>query len=79
MTNVLITKGNSDNNGLMMKKFTKKMQESGVLPRLRSIRYNERALSFYKIKKAKLRNLKRKEEIQTLIKLGKPVGNTKKR
>ncbi len=77
MINVLITKGNTDNNGLLMKKFTKKIQESGILPRIRSIRYSERTLSDYKVKKAKLRNLKRKAEIETLLKLGKPITKKK--
>lgn len=79
MINVEVAKSGNENNGTMIKRFTKKVQDSGVLPKVRSKRYNERTLSHFKIKKAKIKKLGRKAEIEKLIKLGKPVGNKKRR
>jgi ribosomal protein S21 len=70
-TNVEITRGKSENNGSILKKFNRKVQESGILPRLRSIRYEQRPESAYTRKKNKLKKIERKSEIEKLIKLGK--------
>ncbi|MEI6528533.1 MAG: hypothetical protein WCO10_02560 [bacterium] len=71
MINVEVTKSGNDNNLGIIRKFTKKVQGSGVLPRVRSLRYSGRILSHYKVKKNTLKNLKRKAEILELIKMGK--------
>lgn len=55
----------------VLRRFTKKVQGSGVLPKVRSIRYATRTLSPYKIKQHTLKVLRRREEIAELIKLGK--------
>ena len=78
-TNIEVSKTGNENNGTLLKRFTKKMQEAGVLPRVRSIRYNERELSYFKIKKARLKSISKKAEIEKLIKLGKQVENKKRR
>ena len=71
MINVEVTR-NSNENGLgILRRFTKRVQGSGVLPRVRSIRYHSRVLSPYKVKQKTLKSLRRKEEVQELIKLGK--------
>jgi hypothetical protein len=71
MINVEITKNANENNLGIIKRFTKKVQGSGILPKVRSKRYSQRDLSFYKTKKNTLKNLKRKAEIMELIKMGK--------
>ncbi len=71
MINVEIQKGASENNTSMLRRFTKKVQGSGILNKVRSIRYSERKLSPYKVKVQRLNSLKRKGEIEELIKLGK--------
>ncbi len=69
--NIEVTKGSSENNLSVLRRFTKRVQGAGVLPRVRSIRYSERMKS-ENVKKAKtLSYLKRKAEMQELIKLGK--------
>lgn len=78
-TNIEVSKTGNENNGTLLKRFTKKMQEAGVLPRVRSIRYNERELSTFKVKKARLKSISKKAEIEKLIKLGKQVENKKRR
>jgi len=71
MINVEVTKSANENNIGIIKRFTKKVQGSGILPKVRSLRYSQRDLSFYKNKKNTLKNLKRKTEIMELIKMGK--------
>ncbi len=73
MINVDVEKTNNESNASILRRFTKKVQSSGVLPRVRSIRYATRVLSPYKRKKATLKVLRRKEEIAELIKQGKMI------
>jgi ribosomal protein S21 len=75
MINVEITKNPNENNLSILRRFTKKVQGSGVLPKVRSKRYAERILSHYKVKKNTLKNLNRKNEILEMIKLGKMAEN----
>lgn len=78
--NVEIKKKNNENNGSILKRFTRKVQESGVLPKVRSLRYLERDPSSFLRKKNKLKSIDKKEEIQKMIKLGKmPEGRFKRR
>jgi hypothetical protein len=76
MINVEVTKSANENNIGIIKRFTKKVQGSGILPKVRSLRYASRDLSFYKNKKNTLKNLKRKAEIMELIKMGKMADKT---
>lgn len=71
MINVEITRNGTENALGVLRRFTKKVQGAGILPRVRSLRYNERKLSPYKIKMKTLKSLKKKSEIQNLIKMGK--------
>jgi hypothetical protein len=71
MINVEIKRTGTENSIGLLRRFTKKVQGSGILPKVRSIRYNQRGLSSYKVKKKTLKSLKRKAEIQELIKMGK--------
>jgi len=72
--NVEVTKGERDNNLSLIRKFTKRVQGSGVLPRLRGRRYSTRKISEYVKKKKTLKKLAEKARIQELIKMGKMSG-----
>lgn len=71
MINVEVTKSANENNVGIIRRFTKKVQGSGILPKVRSKRYSQRVLSFYKVKKNTLKSIKKKAEIMELIKMGK--------
>ncbi len=71
MINVEVEKNNNENNVSLLRRFTRRVQGSGILPKMRSIRYKERKLSKYKIKVKKLESIKRKKEMEELIKMGK--------
>ncbi len=76
MINVEITRNGTENSVGVIRRFTKKVQASGILPRVRSIRYNQRVLSSYKTKMKTLKSIKRKAEIVELIKMGKMQEKT---
>ena len=79
MINIEVDKNNNENNVSLLRRFTKRVQGSGILPRIRSIRYKERKLSAYKTKMKTLKSIRRKEEIAELIKMGKmPVKPARK-
>ncbi len=71
MINAEVVKTGNENNVNLIRRFTKKVQGSGVLPRVRSIRYSQRKASEYVKKKKTLKVLKRRIEVAELIKLGK--------
>ena len=77
---VEVVKAGTENNLSLIRKFTKRVQGSGVLSRLRKVRYNSRALSEYVKKKKTLKRLASYKHMQELIKMGKaPVKVLRKR
>ena len=78
-TNVEVEKTGMENNLAILRRFTKRVQGSGVLPRVRSLRYKNRNLSSYKVKVKTLSRIARKAEIELLIKLGKYTPPEKRR
>lgn len=72
--NVEVAKGEKDNNLGLIRKFTKRVQGSGILPRLRSRRYSNRKQSEYTKKKMALKKLAKREKVRGLIKMGKMAG-----
>jgi len=77
--NVEVTRSNNENALSLLRKFTKRVQGAGVLPRVRGIRYHSRTLSHYKTKMKTLEGISRREQLAEDIKLGKVVENSKKR
>ncbi len=73
-TNVEVVKSGNDNNLGLLRKFTKRMQGSGVLSRLRGIRYSSRKPSDYVKKKKTLKKIAKRTHIRELIKMGKMAG-----
>ncbi len=79
MINVDINRNPGENSISLLRRFTKKVQSSGVIPRMRSIRFSTRIQSPYKIKQRTLKNLARRAEMAKLIKIGKAPLETKKK
>ena len=77
MINAEVTRTGNENSLNLIRRFTKKVQGSGVLPRVRSIRYASRKASEYVKQKKTLKVIKRREEVAELIKLGKMSEYTK--
>lgn len=77
--NVEVAKTGTEHNTSLIRKFTKKVQESGILRRVRGIRYQERTKSKYVKKKKTLAGIERRAKVENLIKLGKNPEILKKR
>ena len=76
-TNVEVTKAGTENSMGVLRRFTKRVQGSGILPRVRSLRYKDRNQSRGTRKKMTLKKLARRKEVDLLIKLGKMVEKTR--
>ena len=77
MVNIEVSKGPNENNLGVLRRFTKRVQAAGILPRVRSKRYSEREKS-ENVKRAKtIEYLKKKEVTSELIKQGKLAEVTK--
>lgn len=77
--NVEVKRHQNENALSLVRRFQKRVQESGVLPRVRSIRYNERDLSPLKVKRAKMRKLESKAKYDLAKRLGKIIEKKKRR
>ncbi len=76
--NVEVTKTGTENNANIIRRFTKRVQEAGILRRVRGIRYKDRNRSKYVRKKKTLASLERRKEIEVLIKLGKNIEKSRR-
>ncbi len=70
-TNVEVSRADDENNVSILRRFTKRVQGSGVLPRVRSVRFFVRVPSKYKRKTHALKRISRREAWEELSKLGK--------
>ncbi len=78
-TNVEVERNQNENSLGVLRRFTKRVQGAGILPRVRSLRYTERKLSFYKNKMKTLETIAYKKEQAMLIKQGKIPAEPVKR
>lgn len=69
--NVEVEKKKNENNVSVIRRFTRRVQESGVMPKVRSLRYLTRDLSPGVRKAKRLKALEGKARIEELIKMGK--------
>jgi len=78
--NVEVTKNNNENPINLIRRFTKRVKGSGILPKMRSSVYHKRPESGFKKKQHALRSIEKRTEIARLKKLGKmPESPWKKR
>lgn len=70
MTNIEI-KRNATNALGVIRRFSRKMQESGIIPKVKGERYSVRPISKLAEKNMKIRRLARRVEVEKLKKLGK--------
>ncbi len=70
-TNVEVTKNGTENPASLLRRFTKRVQGSGILPRVRGARYHLRTLSSYKRKMKTLEGIEYRRDLAEQIKLGK--------
>ena len=66
-----VTKNPNESNASVLRRFSRKIQESNIIRKVKSSRFNKRKESKLTIKKGTLRKIRRKKEIEKLRKLGK--------
>lgn len=73
-TNVQVEKNQNESSANVIRRFTKRVQNSGIIRRMRGNRYYTREKSANVRKEARLKKLAKKEEYERLYKLGKVDG-----
>ena len=68
-----VRKNPNENNSSILRRFSRRMQESGIVRKVKGARYNVRQESKLKVKKSALKRMARRKEIELLKKLGKMV------
>jgi len=71
ITVIEVKKNPNENNMSLVRRFSRKVQESGIIQNVKSKRYNKRPESKVKIKLSALKKIARKKERERLFKLGK--------
>lgn len=66
-----VKKNPNENNAAVLRRFSRKVQESSIIQKVKNNRYNERKESKVKTKKATLKRLLKRVEMEKLRKLGK--------
>lgn len=72
-TVIEIKKNANENNASTLRRFTRRVQESGILQKVKSKRYNQRTSSKLAQKNAALKKIGKRKEIERLKKLGKLI------
>ncbi len=78
ITVIEVKKNTNENNMNLVRRFSRKVQESGIIQKVKSKRYNERAESKVKVKIATLKRITRKKVQAKLQKMGKAVVPAKR-
>jgi len=77
--NVEIVRTGTENSASLLRRFTRRIQEAGVVSKVKSLRYKDRKQSHFKVKRATLELIDRRKEYERLLKLGKIKPRTHKR
>ena len=78
ITVIEVKKNTNESNMNLIRRFSRKVQGSGIIQKVKSKRYNERPESKIKTKQATLKRIIRRKVQDKLLKLGKAVVTTKK-
>jgi len=71
MINIEVRNSENENSLNVLRKFSKKIRSSGILKRAKSSKFHSRPKTKFSRKKHTLRTIKKRKEIERLIKLGK--------
>ena len=70
-TIIEVKKNPNENNASVLRRFSRKIQESNIIRKVKSSRYNERKESKLKVKKSALKRMVKRKANDKLRKLGK--------
>lgn len=66
-----VSKNSNENNASVLRRFSRRVQETGMLSKVKGKRYNERAPSKLSLKNRALKRIIKKKDIEKMKKLGK--------
>jgi ribosomal protein S21 len=66
-----VSKNPNENNASILRRFSRRVQETGMLSKVKAKRYSERAPSKLSLKNKALKRIIRRKEVEKLKKLGK--------
>ncbi len=69
-TVIEVRKNPNENNSSVLRRFSRRIQESGIIRKVKGSRYNIRKESKLKVKNSALKRMARRKEIEQLKKLG---------
>lgn len=72
-TVIEVRKNPNESNTSVLRRFSRRIQESGIIRKVKGSRYNLRKESKLKAKKSALKKMERRKEIEKLKRLGKMV------
>ena len=70
-TNVEVEKNNNESSANVIRRFTKRVQGAGIVPKVRGSRYFTRSKSRNVRRTARLKKIEKREAYEKLMKLGK--------
>ena len=70
-TIIEVNKNPNENNASVLRRFSRRIQESSIIQKVKNNRYNERKESKLKIKKSALKRMAKRKVTEKLRKLGK--------
>lgn len=79
ITVIEVKKNANESNMNLVRRFSRKVSDSGIIQKVKSKRYNERVLSKLKVKVGTLKRITRRKEQARLVKLGKVILRTNNR
>jgi ribosomal protein S21 len=71
ITVIEVKKNANESNMNLVRRFSRKVQETGIIQKVKGKRYNERPLSKLKTKQATLKRIGRRKAHEKLLKMGK--------
>lgn len=71
MTNVEVNKNPNENPSSLLRRFSRRVQEAGIIPKVKGNRYAKRKPGKLALKSGALKKLNRRVQIEKLRKLGK--------
>lgn len=71
---VEVRKNPNENNASVLRRFSRKIMESGIIYKVKKSRYNERKESKLKVKASALKRIANRKNTEKLRKMGKIVG-----
>lgn len=70
-THIEVKKNSNENNASLLRRFSRKVMDSGIIQKVKSKRYSERPTSKLSLKEMKLRRITHRVNLEHLRKLGK--------